>query len=166
MATNPISISGVDATTELLDGLAARIADTTPLAVAVRAIFLAVEAKRFAEQGPGWAALAESTLTEKARKGYPSDILVETGALKASLTEEDAEGAVFVPVFGPFTTEITMGTDLKAGGRGSWADWALGAFHQMGTSKMPSRPIIDDQEVLAADWAELLATWLSTGGLE
>jgi hypothetical protein len=161
-----ISISGVQVTADLLRTLSARIADASPMEAVFRASFLAVETERFDAEGPGWAALAPSTLAEKTRKGQPADILVATGKLKASLTQEEAEGAVFIPTFGALEASVTMGTELKPAKPGKgWESYALATFHQMGTSRMPSRPVIDDAPILAAEWTASLALWLSTGAL-
>ena len=158
-----VSIEGAQVTTDLLGSIAARVADTAPLAVALQRVFLDVEAERFDAEGPGWADLAPSTLAQKARKGYPSNILEATGALKRSLTEAGAAGCIFLPMFGDATTSVTFGTDLRPPKPGKgWEGTALAAFHQLGTTRMPSRPVIDDNELLAVEWAGVLALWLAS----
>jgi phage gpG-like protein len=68
--------------------------------------------------------LAPSTLAEKARLGYPSDILVRTGELRDSLTDPGRAMKIGA-------TEATYGTDVFYAG-----------YHQDGTTKMPQRQVI------------------------
>lgn len=80
-----------------------------------------------ADAGP-WKPLAASTIQERIRLGFgPEPILWRTGALMESLTDRDADGAIFD--VGP--DHLTVGSDLFYAG-----------FHQEGTSKMPARPMV------------------------
>lgn len=85
-----------------------------------------IEAEQFATRGHGaWPGLAASTLAQKAAHGYPSDPLVRTGDLRASLVN---------PGMAAETSGDTLiyGTDVDYAG-----------YHQDGTSKMPARKVID-----------------------
>lgn len=77
-----------------------------------------------------WAPLADSTLAEKLRLGYPPDPLVRTGTLRRSLTER------------PLGIERLRPHDMEAGTGVGYA-----SFHQGGTSKMPARPLINARQV-------------------
>lgn len=76
-----------------------------------------------------WAPLADSTVAERARLGYGGEhpILQRTGQLMESLTTEGAPGNVFE--VGP--NSLTVGTEVY-----------YAPFHQFGTRKMPSRPVV------------------------
>jgi hypothetical protein len=155
-------------TFDMLDTLAGRVGDVAPLSEAIRTAFLAIEKRRFDEEGPGWADLAPSTLAAKAAKGYPSAILRATLKLMDSLTDATAEGSVFLPEFADDITSFVLGTSYKSPTQsGKWADTALGAFHQYGadhgTYTMPARPIVDADDGLALDAGGILAEWLSLG---
>ena len=94
----------------------------------------AISARRFDANGPGWAALAASTVAGKEAKGQDSSkILVATGALRAAMTSA-APGTVtdITPV------EIYVGTDID------YAHW-----HQDGgtiAGRPPQRPLVDLSE--------------------
>ena len=138
-----------------------RLSDATVVLEAIHESFQAYERARFDAEGPGWAELAPSTLAEKARKGYPSTILEASGALLASLTVTDAPGSVWEHT----GTLAVMGTDLKPEHPGSgWEDWALAAFHQQGTSRMPARPVIDIPAEAPLTWSQWWLDWM-TGGV-
>lgn len=159
MAFLDVSITGIDEAIEEIDAITARVADISPVLDAIHHAFLNAEEARFNAEGPGWADLAPSTLAYKEAKGYPSAILQATRALAKSLTEEDVAGAVWIPT--PEGAE--MGTDLKASNSkagSKWADTALGAFHQEGTSKMPARPIIDTNDAELLMWPSLIGDWI------
>lgn len=86
-----------------------------------------IEQQWFDTEGEqSWPALAESTLRSKARRGFPSQILVATGDLRDSLTD---------PARAATTTRLTMewGTDVF-----------YAQYHQDGTDKMPAREVIPE----------------------
>ena len=97
------------------------------------------EAEAFATGGFGqWAPLSPSTI---AAKGHDT-ILVDTGDLMASLTEEGAEGALF-EVNG---SELHFGTNLTSED-GTYYPGLL----RTGTSRMPARdplPELDESDLL------------------
>jgi len=69
-----------------LRAVGARGADVMPLIPAIREIVVASEERIFASHGPGWPALADSTLANRASLGQGSDPEVATGALRQGLT--------------------------------------------------------------------------------
>ena len=79
----------------------------------------------FDSEGNGqWAPLAESTLAQKRRMGYPDDILVATGRLKRS----------YLALRGIRRTKFTLSYRPPA-------DIGYALFHESGTSRMPARPV-------------------------
>ncbi len=90
---------------------------------------------------PGWAALAESTIDDKARKGLASPSpLLRNGTLKNSI-QHKVEGL-----------SVHIGSDLQ-----------IAAWQENGTSKMPPRPFLSTGliESEAAIKTELERTLLS-----
>ena len=82
-------------------------------------------AEVFRSEGYGeWAPLAESTLAQKRRMGYPDDILVATGALKRS----------YLALRGIRRTKFTLSYRPPA-------DVGYAIYHEEGTSRMPARPV-------------------------
>lgn len=78
--------------------------------------------------GEPWAPLAESTLRSKAARGYGDQgILVASGRLRASLTQETAPDAIrqITPTFMRWGSKVPYGV-----------------FHQQGTSRMPRRRVV------------------------
>jgi len=111
----------------------------------------AVEARSFiGNEQPGWAALAESTLSDKERQGYPTPHPLErTGELKDSISGE---------------AETFLGG--VHGVVGSTSDLAV--LHEVGTSRMPPRPFLGPALMLtepkiAVALAELAARVLTPG---
>jgi len=96
-----------------------------PLWDRFKPILAGIEEKRFAEHGPGWAALAESTIRQKSAKGYPLDPLIATGDLRDSLTQESRAADVS-------RMRMTWGSDVP-----------YATFHQEGTDRMPQRKPLD-----------------------
>lgn len=129
------------------------------------ATFMAQFQSAGAYLGESWAPLAESTLRRK--PGASAEILVDTETLRRSLTERDAPHGIVEMVD---VDTIGVGTDLN---------YAL--FHQVGTKKMPARPLVVQGQGLldgsqasgegggGADEAEDLGRWLveeTASGLE
>lgn len=101
--------------------------DLEPLWDLVEPIAAGVEEDQFDTQGQGaWPPLAETTLAEKERGGWPADPLIRTGDLKASLVDPGRASDK-----GP--RHMIYGTDVEY----AW-------FHQTGTRKMPQRQVIPD----------------------
>lgn len=104
--------------------------------------FRRMQAKRFDNNGPGWAPLAASTIARKSRKGYPTNkILHATGVLRDSLTKSGAPGSVVRVT----PDELFMGTHVP-----------YAQYHQQGTKRMPKRVIVDIGEEDAARWGRIL----------
>ncbi len=103
--------------------------------------FYAMEARQFATQGGfgsgGWAPLAPST---RAKKGTGSRILVDSGALKGSLT---GPGSGSIRKITP--DEMEVGTSI------SYAQ-----YHQHGTSRMPMRKPVELRAVDKVRWVKVL----------
>lgn len=105
----------------------AALLDLEPLWELVKPVAASVEEEQWDTQGQGaWPPLADSTIAEKERGGWPSDPLIRTGDLKASLTDPGRAADS-----GP--RHLIYGTDVE---------YAL--FHQEGTSRMPQRQVIPD----------------------
>ncbi len=102
----------------------------------------------------GWAALADSTVTEKARLGQDPRILIATGRLKESLTRK----------FDPDHVETLSRDSLVLG-----TTVTYGIYHQTGTSRMPRRPPLalsdmDRVEIVKVMQAALVANIKAAGG--
>lgn len=80
-----------------------------------------------------WAALAEATVADRVRAGYPPhDTLIREGRLRDSLIKR------------PLGIERLRPHELTAGTAVPYA-----VFHQRGTKKMPARPLINARQVSA-----------------
>ena len=129
-----------------LKALSVRVDDFQPLWDRLAGIMVEVETDWFETEGHGgWPPLAQSTLREKARYGYPLDPLLRTGALKGSLTTPEAglvnQARTSLGTFGLKT--FSWGTDVvyahfhqhsQPGGAGLPADYG---FHP------PERQVIE-----------------------
>lgn len=94
-----------------------------------------------------WKQLADVTLAEKLRLGYPPDILVRTGALRQSLTVR------------PLGIERIRPHEMEAGTRTPYA-----GYHQEGTSRMPARKLVNAAQVRREDVAtRALINWIVAG---
>jgi hypothetical protein len=105
----------------------AALLDLDPLWELFKPIMSDIEQRQFDTQGDGqWPPLADSTVLEKERLGFPADPLVRSGDLKDSLVNPDQ----------------AMRTGLM---HAEWAsDIPYAGYHQDGTSKMPQRQVIPD----------------------
>lgn len=116
--------------------------------------FYAGEGEMFSSGGGGaggWAPLKDSTI---ARKGS-SEILVETGMLRDSLTTR--EGAF--SRFGLQPKRLEMGSSVP-----------YGAYHQTGTSRMPARPPVKLTEKQKTEWMKyihehIVKAWRGASGM-
>lgn len=90
--------------------------------------------KHFATRGQRWhtpwAPLADATLAEKRRLGFPPDTLVRTGRMRSHLTGR------------PLGFERTSQSSVTAGTRLERA-----IFHQRGTKHMPQRRLVNAPQV-------------------
>lgn len=102
-----------------------QLANLEPLWDRFKPIMGEIEKKRFADEGPGWEPLADSTKRQKSAAGYPLDPLIREGDLLASLTNESRAAS---------TARMRM----------EWgSDVSYATYHQEGTGKMPQRKVVD-----------------------
>ena len=146
LVIEPVESPGLDAK---LEGWAERIAAVGGVFDAIRADFHAVEARRFADEGPGWAPLAPSTVLERQRLGYGGEhpILHRTGLLSGSLTSDGPGSVTRVD-----PDVLFIGTDVP------YAHW-----HQTGGTKPgrpPKRVLVDVDGPTRARWVALVASWI------
>jgi len=141
----------VDGQTEIARGFSRFGDDVKDLSPAFREMvkdFHEGEKRQFESEGHygagGWTSLAPSTLERKARGGFPSNILVRTGKLRTSLISSGGHGVEIV-----FPLSMKIGTDLE---------YAI--YHQRGTSRMPSRPIIQFPEEQKTRWHKIIHKFL------
>ena len=91
--------------------------------------------------GAGWQALAESTVR---RKGGDDRILIRTGDMMSGVSVQPMSGAGI---------SITFEQDYSA-------------YHQVGTGRMPARPVLPDQRGLPDSWREAIAEAVRAKGEE
>ncbi|MCL6454369.1 MAG: hypothetical protein K6T78_12225 [Alicyclobacillus sp.] len=119
--------------------------------------FWEAERVRFEQEGPGWRPLALSTQRDRVRHGYPAEhpILVRTGALKASLTDGTAPGAIYEV----YPLELKLGSDLKTKN-----GYTLATIHQTGSIRVKDRPprrtVVHIGMELRSAWNKRLADWM------
>lgn len=105
----------------------AALLDLEPLWELVKPEVSRMEEEQFSSQGHGaWPPLADTTLAIKEAGGWPSDPLIRTGDLKASLTDPGRAADS-----GP--QRMIWSTDVE-----------YARFHQTGTRRMPMRQVIPD----------------------
>jgi hypothetical protein len=124
-------LTGLDEFDAYLDCIVEAVSDLhEPLAL-IRDDFSAAIGRRFADEGPGWAPLAPSTVVEKARAGYGGQgTLVRTGDMLRDLTNPDGE--------------------IDADSLTLWPESDTPfIYHEYGTRRMPARPpvVIEDGDV-------------------
>lgn len=106
----------------------ARLADMSGLWRRFSLTMSKIETERFQSSGYGeWPPLAEATLVDKERHGFPFFPLIRTGDLYQSLTEPSRAAA-----FGPL--EMSWGTDVP------YAQYHQGSRDDAGTPTDPGRP--------------------------
>ncbi len=76
--------------------IGSRADNMRPALLKVAELLAASSARRFSQQGPGWAPLAETTLTQRALEGSGSRILDRSGALKGSVSKIGGAGQQLV----------------------------------------------------------------------
>lgn len=116
----------------------------------IAADFYKGEERQFETEGSygagGWQALAPATILQKERAGYPLDILVRSGELKKSLTEE---GGANIKEINPLVMRL-----------GTRVPYAI--YHQSNKPrrKLPRRPVIMLPEEQKTRWTKILHKWL------
>lgn len=132
--TLDVSVGGIDDVRRRLQGMRERSQNLIPAWQAFVTWWARENRAHWRDEGTRWgrqwAPLAPYTLAEKARKGYPLDTLVRTGALRRDMTVR------------PLGFETFSQQSLSAGTRLRYA-----RFHQRGTRNMPARPIVDGRQV-------------------
>jgi hypothetical protein len=94
-----------------------------------------------------WPELAPSSLRQKRREGYPTDILVRDSTLLRSLSDR------------PLNVERILPHELTAGTRVSYAK-----YHQYGTRRMPRRTLISVEQVQREQAAtSVVISWIVNG---
>lgn len=143
-------IGSASAVTARMRGMASRAADFIPAFGVIDTSFSLIEKAKFAQEGPGWPALADSTAAYKASMGFSPKILgPRTGVLEASLT---AHGTGSILKTTPYS--ITMGTNVS---------YAI--FHQLGMPANPLRPLVKITPAQATLWITILRDWFLRGVL-
>lgn len=130
---------------------AERAGHLAPAFKAVAADFRRLETDTFDKEGPGWQPLAASTLARKRAKGLSEKILEATGALRESLTVEDAEGSI----------ERDEGDSLFVGSNIPYGHW-----HQTGGTtpgRPPQRKAVQITEADKVRWLLIVARYLAAG---
>jgi len=122
-------IDGVAQVEHQLLGMGARAVESRPVLAMLMQDLEQIMKNRFAEEGPGWAPLAESTVR---RKGF-SQVGRETDAMMDSLTGEGS-GSVR-EIFGD---ELVFGTSVVSENGFPYP----AAFHE-GRAGQPARPIFE-----------------------
>jgi phage gpG-like protein len=146
------SVTGEDDVRHMLLAIGDRAEDARPAFKVIADQLRAVELALFEAEGAGeWPPLKESTRERKAALGQPDKILQATGALKDSLTINNAEGAT--EYLSPW--ELVFGTHLTTEDGAPYP-----VFHQRGTSKMPARPPIIVDEVAMRIASKTIQAWL------
>ena len=112
-----------------------QIEDMTPIWEDVAEAMRGRLEKTFADEGPGWQSLAPLTQALRRARGYGAahPILVQTGALKRSLTVAGAADSIedIQP------QSLTFGTKIP-----------YAAIHQHGTGRVPARPILQPEQLI------------------
>jgi phage gpG-like protein len=108
---------------------------------AIVADFHRMQRQQFDSGGPRgarWEPLTEQTVRRKAGAGK---LMVRSGALRDSLTDENADGAIVRMM----PDALELGTSLP------YAD-----YHQRGTEHLPARKLVDIGEDEALRWGRIL----------
>lgn len=113
------------------------------------------ERETFDAEGPGWRPLSPRYKAWKDKRFPGAPILVRTGALRNSLTDGNAPGAIY----DVRPLELQLGTDLKTKN-----GYTLGTIHQTGSLKVrdrpPKRPPVNITMGLRKKWNKRLERWL------
>ena len=94
-----------------------------------------------------WPELAPSTLVEKRREGFYTDVLVRTSDLLRSVSDR------------PLNIEMVLPHEVQAGTRVPYAK-----YHQYGTRRMPRRRLFDAAEIeREGALSSVIGSWIATG---
>jgi phage gpG-like protein len=153
-------LPGGAALEEMLTNLSDRAADFTPAFEVVVESFRRLEQKRFADNGPGWPPLADSTMNPQnygmpaswARGNQNADqILQDSGALLSSL--EGGVGSYVLMT--PFSVE--MGTTVPYA---HWHQTGGTRLHASGAGWPPQRKIVEMTAEQAVEWSGIIMDYL------
>lgn len=129
-----------------------RGADLSPAYRVIGDDFLQLEERQFASEGSyasgGWAPLAQSTLTRKARLGLDMRILHATLRLRDSLTRQGAADSIRRIT----SDEVVLGTSVP-----------YASFHQTGGERLPRRRPVELREADRRRWVKVIQRFLVTG---
>ena len=138
------------AVSQALESFQETLADNAPTLAAIADDFREMVAQQFASEGRAggtpWpprkstGGVGATRRVARTGRGTASLLLVRTGALRDSLTTPGAAGSVEELDGG----SLTLGTRLP---------YAM--FHQLGTRRMPARPLIVLSDDRSAKWAEV-----------
>lgn len=121
-----LTITGDEAAERHLDTMGDRAVDARPVWNVVAGLVMRETRRQFA-LGSGWAPLAASTRERKARQHKPAQAMVDSGALRASLTRRGARGQIL----------DLQRDEMRLGTRIFYA-----RFHQRGKG-VPERKVLD-----------------------
>ena len=126
-------LPGNDIMSKKMHGIASRAGFLEPLFAAMLVSFHKLEDQRFEDEGPGWAALADSTESVKSSLGYGnSNILERTTELWTSLT-----GA------GQYSNAGLLDDGWEAISTVPYAGFHQMGFTHIGGTEVPARPPVD-----------------------
>lgn len=122
-------------------------ANMTPAMRAIMTSLHHIEAQRFLNEGPGWAALKQSTIDYRLSHGFgEGPILFRTSTLEESFTG------------GANSTNIATADFMEVTSHVEYAH-----FHQNGADNLDARPIITLNANTLLLWREILQMYLMTG---
>lgn len=124
------------------------VKDMTPAWQKIAANFYAGEKERFSNTGPGWQNLTPKYLQWKAKHGFSTRIMVETGELEASLSSPTAKGAIYQAE----PMSLMIGTAVRT----SNGKFNLGMIHQVGTRYTPVREVIRLTDAQKKEWSSAI----------
>lgn len=128
-----------------LEAIMDRMKDFQPVWPAIAEVFYTAEHARFSAEGPGWRALADSTIQTRLALGYGAGpIMARTMTLWQSLIQQGGAGSVYVPL----PQSVEMGTDV-----------AYSKFHQAGMGKNPTRVLLQTAPMVKP-WMSILRKYL------
>jgi Phage virion morphogenesis family len=149
MAASGIEVRGLDRAQRMIDELAVKARRPQRFELAAAEVLKRGFDRGFATEGAyygeRWQNLAAATLEDKARRGYPSDVLVRTGSLAARVAGAEVRKAAHGLAVG-------LGDD------------PIARFHQAGTGKMPARRLIDAARRDIAAIGRLGEAWMAGRG--